>query len=465
MQQHNDALGTEKISKLVVRLAVPSVVAQLINLVYNMVDRIYIGHIPEVGSLALTGIGVCMPLMMILTAFSQLIGAGGAPLASISLGKQDAPTAERILGSCTVALILMSIALTVLVRSISEPLLVLFGASSDTLPYALEYMNLYVWGTLFSTCSIALNCFITAQGFTKISMITVLTGAICNIILDPIFIFALQMGVRGAALATILSQALSASLVLVFLSGKRTNLRLQKSGLHIDFRLLGKCLALGLSPFVMQFTECILFVCFNRSLLKYGGDVAVGAMTIFATVMQLSTLPLVGMAQGVQPITGYNYGAGNKTRVAEAFKLLLKISLGYSALMWLLILLFPHVFILPFTNDAALIAYSSKMIRVYFAMLLVMGAQLACQNTFVALGNAKTSLFLALLRKVFLLIPLIYILPCFLSDQAMAVFLAEPISDTIAATTTLTLFLKQYRDELFGRGRHLSVSGDQEQGS
>lgn len=450
MQQNNSALGTEKISKLVWRLAVPSVVAQLINLVYNMVDRIYIGHIAEVGSLALTSVGVCMPLMMILMAFSQLIGAGGAPMASIALGKQDAQKAERILGTCAVSLVVLSIALTAAVRSTSKSLLLLFGASSGTLPYALEYMNMYVWGTLFSTCSVGLNYFITAQGFTKISMVSVLVGAICNIILDPIFIFALHMGVRGAALATVLSQGLSAIWVLVFLSGRRTTLRLQPSGLRMDFRLLGSCLALGLSPFMMQLTECVLSVCFNRSLLRYGGDVAVGAMTVFSTVMQLAMLPLMGMAQGVQPITGYNYGAGNTARVAEAFKLLLKISLGYSCVMWLLILVFPRLFILPFTNDAALITYSSGMIRVYFAMLVMMGAQIACQNTFLALGNAKTSLFLALLRKVFLLIPLIYILPCFLPNQAMAVFLAEPISDTIAASTTMALFWKHYRSELFG---------------
>lgn len=453
MQQNNSALGTEKMSKLVFRLAIPSVVAQLINLVYNMVDRIYIGHIPEVGRLALTGVGVCMPLMMILMAFSQLIGAGGAPLASIALGKQDTQKAERILSTCAVALMIMSIALMAAVRSTSEQLLLLFGASDDTLPFALEYMNMYVWGTLFSTFSIGLNAFITAQGFTTVSMVSVLVGAVCNIILDPIFIFALHMGVRGAALATVLSQGLSAIWVLVFLSGKRTKLRLQAAGLRIDIRLLGSCLALGLSPFMMQLTECVLSICFNRSLLRYGGDIAVGAMTIFATVMQFAMLPLMGLTQGVQPITGYNYGAGNKARVAEAFKLLLKISLSYSSALWLLILLFPRLFILPFTNDAALIAYSSSMIRIYFATIVVMGAQLACQNTFLALGNAKTSLFLALLRKVFLLIPLIYILPSFLQDQAMAVFLAEPIADTIAVSTTLALFWKHYRGELFGRGK------------
>lgn len=451
MQQNNNALGTEKIGKLVFRLAVPSVVAQLINLVYNMVDRIYIGHIAEVGRLALTGVGVCMPLMMILMAFSQLIGAGGAPLASIALGKQDTQKAERILGTCAVALTGMSVLLMAVVRPASESLLLLFGASSDTLPYALDYMNTYIWGTLFSTFSVGLNAFITAQGFTKVSMISVLVGAVCNIILDPIFIFALHMGVRGAALATVLSQGLSAIWVLAFLSGKRTKLRLRRTGLRIELRLLGSCLALGLSPFMMQLTECVLSICFNRSLLRYGGDIAVGAMTIFATVMQFAMLPLMGVAQGVQPITGYNYGAGNKSRVAEAFKLLLKISLSYSCALWLLILLFPQLFILPFTNDAALITYSSSMIRIYFAMIVVMGAQIACQNTFLALGNAKTSLFLALLRKVFLLIPLIYILPCFIPNQALAVFLAEPISDTIAVSTTLTLFWKHYRSELFGR--------------
>lgn len=449
MNQSKDYLGTERIGRLFVRMVIPSVIAQLISLIYNIVDRIYIGHIPDFGSLALTGVGISMPLVIIISAFASLIGFGGAPLASIHLGRKDTAAAERILGNCTAVLLVLSVILTIIFQIFAVDLLMLFGASSNTLPFGLEYMRTYVWGTIFVQISLALNSFITAQGFTRISMITVLTGAVCNIILDPIFIFILDMGVRGAALATILSQALSAVFVLVFLTGQKTGIRLKAACMRPDFKLILSFLSLGLAPFVMQSTECILSICFNNSLLKYGGDIAVGAMSVFATVMQLATLPLQGIAQGAQPITSYNYGAGNWKRVASSFKLLLAVSMTFSALMWLMILLFPQLFIRIFTGDAELIAYSSGMIRIYFGMLVFMGAQLACQNTFLALGNARISLFLALLRKVFLLIPLIYILPAFLPNQAAAVFLAEPIADALAATTTLIMFLRQYRSHLF----------------
>lgn len=452
MNENKDYLGTERISSLFLRMVIPSVIAQLISLVYNIVDRIYIGHIPGTGSLALTGIGICMPLVIIISAFASLVGIGGAPLASIHLGRKEPQTAEKILGNCTAVLIGISIVLTIFFQLFASPLLILFGASQNTLPFALEYMRIYVWGTIFVQLSLALNQFITAQGFTKISMMTVLTGAICNIILDPIFIFLLNMGVRGAALATVLSQILSAAFVLLFLTGKKTGIRLKKQWMRPDLSLILRFLSLGLSPFVMQSTECILSICFNNSLLKYGGDIAVGAMSVFATVMQLATLPLTGIAQGAQPITSYNYGAGNWKRVASSFKLLLAVSLAYSTLMWITILLAPRLFIRIFTSDPELIAYSSSVIRIYFGALLCMGAQLACQNTFLALGNAKVSLFLALLRKVFLLIPLIYILPVVLPfDQTAAVLLAEPIADALAALTTLTMFLRQYRKYLFAK--------------
>lgn len=453
MNENKDYLGTERISKLFVRMVIPSVVAQLISLIYNIVDRIYIGHIPGSGSLALTGVGICMPLVIIISAFASLVGIGGAPLASIHLGRKDTQTAETILGNCTVVLLGLSVVLTAVFQFFAADLLMLFGASKNTLPFALEYMRTYVWGTIFVQFALALNNFITAQGFTRISMITVLTGAVCNIILDPIFIFSMNMGVRGAALATVISQALSAVFVLLFLSGRKTGIRLKRHCMKPDIKLILRFLSLGLSPFVMQSTECILSICFNNSLLKYGGDIAVGAMSVFATIMQLATLPMMGFAQGAQPITSYNYGADNWDRVAANFKLLLTASLSYSALMWIVILLFPQLLIQIFTNDPVLISYSSSMIRIYFGMLIFMGAQLACQNTFLALENAKVSLFLALLRKVFLLIPLIYILPVLISNQTAAVFLAEPIADALAAITTLTLFCLQYRKQLFSRSK------------
>lgn len=417
-------------------------------MLYNIVDRIYIGHIAQIGTLALTGVGVCFPIIILITAFSSLIGMGGAPQASIRMGEGNMKEAERILGNCSAALILLSAALTAFFLIGGQTLLRLFGASSDTLPYAIEYMNIYVIGTVFVMISLGLNSFISAQGFAKISMFTVVIGAVINIVLDPILIFGLNMGVRGAALATIISQCVSALWVLKFLTGKKTTLKIRFSNMKLSGQILLPVLALGLSPFIMQSTESLLSICFNTSLQKYGGDLAVGSMTILTSIMQILSLPLSGLTQGAQPIISYNFGAGNKERVKQAFRLLFISCVTFASLYWLLNMLYPQLLVSIFARDDALKAMAAWALRIYLAAGFMMGIQLACQQTFVAIGQAKISLFLALLRKIILLIPLIYILPNFFADKVFAVFLAEPISDFIAASTTFTLFRRRFNKVL-----------------
>lgn len=446
--ENKEFLGTERIGKLLFKLALPSVVAQLVNLLYNMVDRVYIGHMENVGSLALTGVGVCMPVILLVSAFAALVGMGGAPQVSIYMGKKDYKTAEKIMGNCFVFLIFISIVLTGFLYIFGEDLLLIFGASENTIGYAIDYMNIYVIGTIFVQMALGMNMFITCQGFTKISMLSVVIGAVLNIILDPILIFNFNMGVKGAALATIISQAVSAVWVVSFLAGKKSGIRLKKENFKVDFRILLPCLALGVSPFIMQATESVINICFNSSLLKYGGDVAVGAMTVLSTVMQFSMLPLQGLTQGAQPITSYNYGAGNPDRVKQSFKLLLISCFVYSMLLWSLVMIMPEKFVLMFNSDPELVSYGSWAMRIYFAVLVIFGIQIACQQTFIAIGNAKTSLFLAVFRKIILLIPLIYILPNFFADKAMAVYLAEPVADIIAVITTTILFARYFSKTL-----------------
>lgn len=446
-KQQNE-LGTKNISKLLFSMAIPAITAQIINLLYNMIDRIYIGHIPEIGATALTAVGVTMPIIMVISAFAALVSMGGAPRSSIMMGKGDKDTAEKILGNCTTALGFISIALTVIVLIFGDKMLMTFGASENTINYALDYLNIYAFGTLFVQLALGLNAFITAQGFAKTSMITVLVGAILNIILDPIFIFGFNMGVKGAALATIISQGVSALWVIKFLTGNKTLLKIKKRYLKIDFKVLLPCIALGLAPFIMQSTESILAISFNTSLLKYGGDLAVGAMTILSSVMQFSMLPLIGLTQGATPIISFNYGAGNSKRVKETFLLLLKVSLVYSVGLWAITMLSPQIFAKMFTKDVELINTSIKAMRIYMAASLLFGIQISCQQTFIALGNAKASVFLAILRKIILLIPLIYTLPLFLQNKANAVFLAEPVADIIAVTITGIMFTIQFKNVL-----------------
>lgn len=439
----SNKLGTENIGRLLFSLAIPSITAQLVNMLYNIVDRIYIGHMTDIGSDALTGVGVTMPIIIVISAFSSLIGMGGAPRAAIKMGEQNDRDAEKILGNCFSSLLLISITLTIIFLAFGEKLLWVFGASSDTIKYGLEYLNIYVCGTIFVQLTLGLNSFISTQGYAKFSMLTVIIGAVTNIILDPILIFGFSMGVRGAAVATVLSQALSALWVLKFLTGNKTKLKIIKERLKIDKTIIMPVMLLGISPFIMQSTEGLLNIAFNFSLQKYGGDIAVGSMTILSSLMQILHLPLVGLTQGAQPITSYNYGAKNNERVKNTFKLLIKSAFTYTIIMWLLMMIFTNTFVSVFTNDPELKSYAVWAARIYMATAFVMAAQNSCQQTFVALGQAKVSMFLALLRKIVLLIPLIFILPNFFENKVFAVFLAEPISDFIAATVTALTFAMQ----------------------
>ena len=448
MERDKTFLGTEPIGKLLLKLAVPTVIAQLVNMLYNIIDRVYIGHIPGEGSMALTGVGVCMPLILIIAAFAALVGSGGSPRASIYMGKGDHDTAEKILNGCLSLQIIVSIILTVILLIWNKDLLLMFGASENTITYATAYMNIYAIGTIFVQITLGMNTFITAQGKATTGMMTVLIGAVANIILDPIFIFGMHMGVRGAALATVISQGLSCIWVLTFLSGKKTLLRIKKANILPGLRLVPPCVALGASMFVMQASESVISVCFNSSLLKYGGDIAVGAMTILTSVMQFAMLPLQGIAQGAQPITSYNYGAKNATRVKQSYKILLSVCVIYSVILWAIIMAFPQVFAKLFTTDAELIAFTAKALRIYCRVLFVFGIQIACQMTFVSIGNAPCSIIVAILRKFILLIPLIYILPHFMENKTNAVYMAEPVADVIAVSCTLLLFLVQFRKSL-----------------
>ena len=448
MTQDKTFLGTEPIGKLLVKLAVPTVVAQLVNMLYNIVDRIYIGHMPGEGSLALTGVGVCLPLIMIISAFAALVASGGAPRASIAMGKGDHDLAEKLLGGCFTLQIVISAILTAVMLIWSRDLLLMFGASENTIGYAADYMRIYAIGTLFVQLTLGMNAFITAQGFATTGMLTVLIGAVANIALDPLFIYGLGMGVRGAALATVISQGLSCVWVICFLRGKKTLLRLKRENLLVSPKLILPCVALGLAAFIMQSSESIISVCFNSSLLRYGGDVAVGAMTILSSVMQFAMLPLQGIAQGAQPISSYNYGARNADRVRQTFRLLLRVCLVYSMVLWAGIMLFPRGFAGIFTPDAELLDFTARALRIYCAMLFLFGIQIACQMTFVSIGNAPCSILVAVLRKFVLLLPLIFLLPSLLPDKVTAVYLAEPVADAIAVTCTALLFSRQFKKAL-----------------
>ena len=444
-------LGSGNVRKLLFSLALPTITSQIVNMLYNLVDRIYIGHMQPAetgGKLALTGVGVCLPIILVLSAFAALIAMGGAPKASISEGRGDLKAAEHIMGNSFSLLVLASVILTAVFQLFAEPLLLTFGASENTIGYALDYLRIYTLGTIFVQMTLGMNAYITAQGFTTVSMKTVLIGAGLNTALDPIFIFALGLGVRGAALATILSQAVSAVWVLRFLTGPRTKWRLRRENLKPVPSVFLPCLALGLAPFIMQSTESLISVCFNSSLLKYGSDIAVCAMTVLISIMQLAIMPLPGLPQGAQPIISYNYGARNAQRVRDAFRCLLISCVTYSMTLWALVQFFPRLFALLFSSAPELVSYAAWALRIYMAATGIFGVQIACQQTFIALGNAKTSLFLAILRKIILLIPLIYILPHFFTNKVFAVFLAEPVADFLAVCTTAAMFAVQFKKSM-----------------
>lgn len=449
MNKDNQFLATEPVGRLLFRLAIPTIAAQLINMLYNIVDRIYIGHMGANGDLALTGMGVCLPIILFVSAFSALVSASGAPRASIFMGKGDTESASKTMGGCFSLQVLVSVVLTAVILIWNRPILLAFGATEETIDYACSYMGIYAFGTIFVELTLGMNAYITAQGFAGTGMLTVLIGAIINIILDPIFIFGLHLGVRGAALATVLSQGISCVWVVAFLSSKRSILRLRPETLRIIPSLVLPCLALGIAPFVMQSSESVISVCFNTSLRKYGGNIAVGSMTILTSVMQFAMMPLQGLSQGAQPISSYNFGAGNVKRVREVFKFLLITSTAYSTALWALIMLFPQVFASIFSPKPELISFAARAMRVYCGAMFLFGIQIACQMTFVSLGNAKASAIVAIVRKFVLLIPLIYLMPAILTgDRTMAVYTAEPVADVIAVSFTAILFSRQFSSAL-----------------
>ncbi len=453
MKEKTQDMGSGSIPKLLAQLAIPAVVAQIVNLLYNIVDRIYIGHIPEIGASALTGVGLFTPILMLINAFAMLAGAGGAPRAAIAMGEKNHERAEKIIGNCFSLLLIFAVILTGVFYILAPTLLQLFGASDVTLPYAVEYSRIYILGSIFVLIVMGMNPFITTQGFSKISMLTTVIGAVINIILDPIFIFVFGMGVKGAALATVLSQAVGAVWILRFLTGQKTILKLKKCNLKMEKDIILPCLALGISSFIMLSTESLLSISFTSSLSRYGGDLAVGAMTIITSVSQLVLMPMQGICQGGQPIISYNYGAGNKDRVKKAFFTQFKVCVAFSIVCWAAMMLIPQVFAGLFTTDQALSEYTVWAIRIYMAGIFSLGFQISCQQSFMALGQAKISLLLACLRKIVLLIPLIFILPLFIENKVFAVFLAEPVSDILAATVTTIAFLSRF-NKILEKGPH-----------
>ena len=444
----DNRLGTENITRLMISLAIPSVLAQIVNVLYNIVDRIYIGRIPGVGAVALTGVGVTFPIITIISAFSSFASGGGAPLASIALGQGNRKRAERILGNAASLLLFFSALLMLFFFVFQKPLLYLFGASDNTIGYSSTYISIYLLGTVFVQLAVGLNTFISCQGHARTAMCSVLIGAVVNIALDPLFIFVFHMGVRGAALATVISQAISTLWVVLFLCGKKTQLHLRKKHLHLEAKVVLPCIALGLAAFIMQSSESIVTVCFNSSLLRYGGDIAVGAMTILTSVMQFAMLPLQGIAQGAQPISSYNYGAKNADRVKKTFRLLLITCLSYSVLLWAAVQLVPRVFVSIFTADTSLIEFTAPMLKIYLGGLFLFGIQIACQMTFTSLGKAVNSIIVAVVRKFVLLIPLIYIMPHMISDSTTGVYMAEPIADITAVIFASVLFTFQFKKAL-----------------
>lgn len=438
-------LATMPVPRAFWRLALPAVAAQLINILYNLVDKMFLGRIPGTGEQALAGVGVTTPVILAISAFAALVSMGGAPKASIFLGHGDREQAERVMGSCTWLLLLLSLFLTGLMLVFGRPLLLLFGASQETIGFAVDYMKIYCLGTVFTQLTLGLNAFITAQGNTLISMRNVAVGAGTNILLDAVFISGLGLGVQGAALATVLAQGVSAGFVLRYLTGRKSTLRLRWHKIRPEGRLLWPCLLLGTSPALMQLTENLVTISFNTSLQKYGGDMAVASMSILTSVMQFVMLLLPGLVQGAQPLLSYNLGAGQLDRVKHTFRLLLAACVSGSFLVWLLCMAAPGAVAGIFTNNAALIQYSQRSMRVYLAMLLIYGVQVACQYSFVALDQAPRAIFLTIWRKIILLIPLIFLLPLVWPDPVIGVYLAEPIADTIAVCTTAPMFYRYYR--------------------
>lgn len=444
MQANEEKLGSAPLFRLMLGMGIPALIAQVINLLYNIIDRIYIGHIPDVGATALTGVGLALPMIVMISAFSAFVGAGGAPLSAIALGKGDREEAEKILGNGFVLLILFSASLMFLFFLVKEPVLYQIGASDATFPYANEYMTIYILGTFFVQVTLGMNPYITAQGCSRTAMVSTLIGAVLNIALDPLFIFAMGMGIRGAALATVISQFVSALWVLRFLTGKERSIGIRRRKLRLDGRIIRKIMALGIAPFIMQATESFISIVMNSGLQKYGGDLYVGTLTIMQSIMQFISIPVSGFTQGVQPILSYNFGAGRRERVKKTFFIMFLIVFAYTVVLTGTAMAVPSVFARIFTDHADLVDMVSRVLPVFLCGMLIFGIQMSCQTTFLALGQAKVSLFVALLRKVILLIPLAIILPKITGD-VMFIYYAEPISDVTSAVTCGILFLCLFR--------------------
>ncbi|HBG1536063.1 TPA: MATE family efflux transporter [Clostridioides difficile] len=444
MENSNTNLGSESVGKLLFKLATPAIIAQIVNVLYNIVDRIFIGRM-ENGEVAMAGVGVAFPIIIIITACSYLIGMGGGPLAAIKMGEQNNDEAEKIMSNSFSVLVILAILLTIGFKIGKEPLLWMFGASESTIGYSMDYLNIYLIGTVFFQISMGMNTFINTQGFATTGMMTVAIGALINIILDPIFIFGFNMGVKGAALATIIAQGVSAIWVLMFLFGKKSILKIKKKYMIPKASIILPVLGLGISPFIMQSTESLVLIALNSKLQMYGGDLAVGSMAIMSSIMQILMLPNMGVTQGAQPIISYNYGSGQLDRVKKTFKLCLLSCFTYSTILWLLLMIFPAFFVSIFNKNPQLLSMTSWSIKIYFAGAFMFGIQIACQQTFLALGKATISLVLALLRKIVLLIPLIFILPTFFNEKLFAVILAEPVADITAATITAISFFIFYK--------------------
>ncbi len=462
----NQKLGHEKISKLLISLAVPSIIAQLVNILYNMVDRIYIGQMPG-GTAAMAGLSIALPIITLITAFTQLVGIGGAPLCAIRLGEQRKDKAEQIMTNSFVLLVALGIILTIVVLVFKEPLLIMFGANQESLAPAIAYTSIYALGTLFVQITLGMNAYINTQGYAKMGMFTVVIGAVLNIVLDPVFIFGFNMGVSGAALATIISQGVSAIWVMAFLFGKKSHLKIRKKYFKIDWRIALSIVSLGISPFVMNVTESLLQISFNNQLSLYGGTMAVATMAILVSMWQFVTLPLQGLCQGAQPILSYNYGARNYTRVRETFKLVFKLCVGFGIIAQIILMVFAKSIVPIFSSNKETIEFASWALRIYVLGVSFFGAQIACQQSFMALGQAKVSLCMAITRKIILLIPLVYAFPYILGSTGFAsilaspitsmvkdgpmvfsVLFAEPVSDILAACITTFMFVRFYKREL-----------------
>ena len=436
MSQQND-FSRGSIPRTIIRLAIPMILAMLVNALYSVVDRIYIGHLAGVGQAALTGVGLCYPITMSIAAFSYLVGNGGGPLTSILRGAKDDDGAEKVIGNSLTLLVILSIVVPLICYFIKRPILYLFGASDVTYPYADQYITIYLMGSLPVMLTLGLNPFLNAQGFTRTGMMTVLLGAVCNIILDPIFIFVFGMGVQGAAIATVISQTVSALWVVAFLLGKKNLIRIRRKYLRLQKDVCLQIMGLGVSTFIMNITEAAISAVFNASLSRFGGDIYVTVMTVATSVSQLVIMPIVGMSQGAQPVSGYNYEYG---RVRQCFRFLVITNVAYAVASWIILMAFPRQLISIFNSDPSLMETAIPMFRVFFCMNFVMSFQMSAQNTFVAMGEAKKATFFALFRKVLLLIPLILILPR-IGFGITGVFAAEPVADTISAATCFTTFL------------------------